>query len=130
MSPRVDIEGEVRRAAESRAAALSSGDGDALAALLHPDFRWTSHVGEQLDRASYLRSNVGGTARWSGQRLEDVEVLVHDDAAAVLRCTVTDTVDHGAGAADFTMPMTQVWVRREGAWVLLAGHAGPRVPAS
>jgi ketosteroid isomerase-like protein len=130
VSSDVHVEESVRQAAESRATALASGDGDALAALLHPDFRWTSHAGEHFDRATYLRANVGGPARWSGQRIEDVEVLVHDDAVAVLRCTVTDTVDHGAGSADFTMPMTQVWVRRDDVWVLLAGHAGPCVPRS
>ena len=111
-------------AALARADALASGDGAALAALLHPDFRWTSHAGEQLDRDAYLRSNVGGAQQWSAQRLDDVEVLLHRDAA-VLRCRVVDTVDRGSGPEDYAMPMTQVWVRDGGAWVSVAGHAGP-----
>ena len=46
---------------------------------------------------------------------------------AVLTATVTDRVQ-GDGVGDtFRMPMTQVWVRDPpGAWVCLAGHAGPR----
>jgi ketosteroid isomerase-like protein len=118
---------EVEQAAEDRAAALASGDRDRLLALLHPDFRWTSHTGERFDRESYLSANTaGGPTRWSGQRLTGTEVVVHE-RTAVLRCQVVDEVDRGEGAEEFEMPMTQVWVLVDGAWVLLAGHAGPRV---
>jgi hypothetical protein len=60
---------DVRRAALDRADALAHGDRERLRDLLHPDFRWTSHTGEQFDRDSYLRSNTDGTNRWSGQEL-------------------------------------------------------------
>ena len=116
---------DVLAAAYARAGALARGDGAALAALLHPDFRWTSHTGEQLDRTTYVAANTAGRTRWSAQRLEDVEVLVHD-GTAVLRCRVVDTVDLGRGPEQHTMPMTQTWVRDGAAWLLLAGHAGPR----
>jgi hypothetical protein len=126
---------EVLAAARARADALASGDRELLARLLHPDFRWTSHLGEHLDLAAYLAANTGGRLRWSSQRLEQPEVVVDGDTA-VLRCTVVDRVepvepvepvdDRDAAPEDFRMPMTQVWVRREGRWQCLAGHAGPR----
>jgi len=98
--------------------------------MLHPDFRWVSHTGERFDRESYIASNTSGTNRWTRQELSDVDVVAHD-TTAVLRCQVVDEVDRGDGPEEFRMPMTQVWVRRDGDWVCLVGHAGPLLaPAS
>ena len=112
--------------AEQRATALATADAAGLRALLHPDFRWTTHVGEVLDREAYVDANTTGRTVWHAQTLVDPEVVVVGDAA-VLRCTVVDAV--GAQAVEtYRMPMTQVWVRVPRDWVCLAGHAGPRLP--
>lgn len=117
---------QVVAAARARAAALASGDAAALAGLLHDEFAWTTHVGETLDREEYLRRNTGGTTVWRSQDLGATTVVVEGDTA-VLRTEVTDVVVGDDGKpATFRMPMTQVWVRRRGAWLCLAGHAGPR----
>lgn len=116
---------EVVAAAEDRATALADGDAVRLLRLLHPAFRWTSHTGQQFDRDEYVRANTGPGRRWSGQVLDDPEVIVVGDVA-VLRCRVTDRVDSGWGTETFRMPMTQVWVRADARWTCLAGHAGPR----
>jgi ketosteroid isomerase-like protein len=111
--------------AEQRATALAEADSAGLRALLHPDFRWTTHVGEVLDRERYIGSNTTGRTVWHAQTLLDPEVVVVGDAA-VVRCTVIDVV----GAQDvetYRMPMTQVWVRLSDDWVCLGGHAGPRL---
>ncbi|WP_112238815.1 nuclear transport factor 2 family protein [Kribbella monticola] len=119
-------EDEVVRAALERAEALAARDGERLSALLHPEFHWTSHRGEQFDRDRYVASNTSGSLVWHTQVLTDIEVVVVGDAA-VLRCVVTDQVDAGVGVEAFRMPMTQTWVLVAGRWVCLAGHAGPRV---
>ena len=121
-------EDQVVTAAFDRADALASGDGERLRALLHPDFRWTSHLGEQFDRERYVSSNTGGSLAWRAQSLTGIEVVVVGDAA-VLRCVVTDQVDAGDGVESFRMPMTQTWVRTADRWLCLAGHAGPRLLA-
>lgn len=118
-------EEEVLAAARDRGQALGRGDEQALRALLHPQFLWTSHRGETFSRESYLRSNVGGRNTWFGQELVDTVVVVEGDLA-VLRCVVVDDVDIGAGRQLFRMPVTQTWVRGSAGWVCLAGHAGPR----
>jgi hypothetical protein len=111
--------------AEQRAAALAAADAAGLHALLHPHFRWTTHVGEVLDRGAYIASNTTGSTVWRDQTLLDPEIVVVGDTA-VLRCTVVDAV--GAHEVEtYRMPMTQVWVRLGGEWVCLAGHAGPRL---
>jgi hypothetical protein len=120
----VDTTDEVLEAARLRAAALAAGDPQQLRELLHPQFQWLSHSGERFDRESYVQSNTGGSNRWEQQELSEVKVVAHEQTA-VLHCEVLDTVDRGRGPEEFRMPMTQVWVRRDGGWVLLAGHAGP-----
>jgi hypothetical protein len=120
---------EVVAAAEERADALVRSDAARLLRLLHPQFRWTSHTGQQFDRDGYVKANTGtGRRRWSRQTLVDPEVIVVADVA-VLRCTVVDEVDSGWGTETYRMPMTQVWVRDNPGWTCLAGHAGPHESA-
>lgn len=114
--------------AERRAAALASGDADNLTAVLHPEFTWTTHRGDRLDRASYVRGNTDGSLRWLEQRLDDVETHVVGDTG-VLTCVVHDRVVRDGAELDFTMPVTQTWVRSDGSWRCLAGHAGPALGA-
>ena len=113
-------------AAEERASALARGDAERLSSLLHADFRWTTHLGETYDRAEYVRRNTEGHTVWRSQDLGSAEVVVVDDTA-VLYADVTDVVvSNGGDALTHRMPMTQVWVRSDGGWTCLAGHAGPR----
>lgn len=114
---------EVLIVAELRAAALVSGEPDRLRRLLHPEFSWTSHNGERLDREGYVRVNTRELT-WLKQRIEDPEVTVVD-GTAILLCTVDDTVVRGGIEETLRMPVTQVWVRAHRGWVCLAGHAGP-----
>ena len=114
---------EVLMVAELRASALVAGEPDRIRRLLHPEFRWTSHNGERLDREGFVRVNTR-ELRWVKQRLEDPEVTVVDDTALLL-CTTHDTVVRDGVEQTFIMPVTQVWVRSHKSWVCLAGHAGP-----
>lgn len=117
---------QVREAASARAAALAAGDAARLTDLLHVDFQWTSHTGEDFDRAAYVESNAGGRTVWHKQDLGDPTIAVVGDAA-VLRTVVVDTIATTSGSETFRMPMTQVWVRSGPGWTCLAGHAGPRL---
>lgn len=117
---------QVQAAAAARAEALARRDGRALRAVLHPQFVWTSHRGETFDLESYAAANSGAGSRWVGQALQDVRVIVAGDTA-VLTCLVVDEVESGDGHEVFRMPVTQTWVRDGGAWLCLAGHAGPRL---
>jgi hypothetical protein len=119
---------QVIEAAEARASALSNGDARTLSGLLHASFRWTTHVGETYHRTEYIRRNTGGQTLWRSQDLHNPEVVLVGNTA-VLYAEVRDVVLSDAGDQEaFRMPMTQVWVRLDGAWKCLAGHAGPRLP--
>jgi hypothetical protein len=125
-----DVE-EVIAAARARADALAHHDGAALSALLHPAFVWTSHRGQAFDRDAYVAANSGPASRWVGQTLDDVRVSVVGSTAVVVAVVVDVVVDgvlDGGGDQEvFRMPVTQTWVREDGTWLCLAGHAGPRL---
>ena len=123
----MDAAQQVIRAAEARASALASGDAERLADLLHPDFRWTAHVGVTYDRKEYIRRNTEGQTNWRSQDLHNPEVVIVGDTA-VLYAEVLDVVQSGESESEaFRMPMTQVWVRLGADWTCLSGHAGPRL---
>ncbi len=123
----MDAEEEVRAAAEKRAAALAAGDAERLSALLHDDFRWTSHVGDTYSRSEYIRRNTEGDTVWRSQELSSTAEVVVVGDTAVLYADVTDVVlSENDEPETFRMPMTQVWVRLDHRWKCLAGHAGPR----
>jgi ketosteroid isomerase-like protein len=117
---------QVISAAEERASALAAGDAGRLSDVLHEDFRWTTHRGETFTRSDYVRRNTEGQTVWLSQELTGAEVVLVGDTA-VLYAEVTDVVlSPDENAETFRMPLTQVWVRRDGRWKCLAGHAGPR----
>jgi ketosteroid isomerase-like protein len=121
----VDARKQVISAAEGRASALVAGNAERLLDLLHEDFRLTTHLGETYNRSEYIRRNTRPHTAWRSQDLSDAEVVVVGDTA-VLYAEVTDVVSSGDEVETFRMPMTQVWVRLDGGWKCLAGHAGPR----
>ncbi len=115
-------------AARERADALGSADAARLRELLHPEFRWTSHRGETVDRETYIANNTSGSLRWIAQNLDDAQATVVD-GTGVVRAIAVDHVVRDGVAEIFRMPMTQTWVHSDGRWQCLAGHAGPRIPA-
>jgi hypothetical protein len=116
-------EDEVMDAAMRRAQALAERDADALRALHHPAFRWTSHRGDVLDRERYVVANTGGPLTWHGQRLEDAEIAAAGETA-VLVAVAVDDVERDGERRTMRVRMTQTWVLADDAWVMLAGHAG------
>ena len=116
---------QVLEAAARRAAALTAGTRTPCVRLMHPSLRWTTFTGDVMSRDQYIAGNTGDRLRWRSQRLADVDVVVVADTA-VLTALVTD--DSGAMVDEtFTLRLTQAWVRAEGKWQCLAGHAGPEV---
>ena len=85
-------------------------------------------MGETHSRSEYIQRNTEGGTTWRSQDLSGARVVVVGDTA-VLHAEVTDVVLVENNATEtFRMPMTQVWVRLDGSWKCLAGHAGPRRP--
>ena len=117
---------DILLAAKKRAQALANADAAALRSLMHPDLRWTNFRGDVLDRTAYIEGNTGTKLRWHSQRLVEPHVVVVGDTA-VLTAVVVDEVEGDHGRETFRLRLTQTWVRQDGGWVCLSGHAGPRL---
>jgi ketosteroid isomerase-like protein len=113
----------VLEAARRRSAALAARDAGALRALHHPDLRWTTHRDEVLDRERYVAGNTAGDLVWRAQRLEDAQVTLAGDTA-VLTAIAVDDVERDGTPQTFRLRVTLTWVREDGEWRCLAGHAG------
>ena len=121
---RVSVRDEILAAAERRSRALVARDADALRALHHPDLRFTTHRGDVRDRDAYIRGNTEGDLVWRDQRLTDVDVVAVGDTA-VLTALVHDEFERAGEPGAHNMRLTLAWVREDGTWRVLAGHAGP-----
>jgi len=119
-------EDEVFSAARVRAVALATGDAETLLRLHHPDFRWLTAAGDQLDRQSYVETYTAGDLRWRSQQLADPDVVIVGDTA-VLWCTVEHEMVTPDGVERFKRRMTQTWSFTPEGWRCIAGHAGHRV---
>jgi uncharacterized protein DUF4440 len=113
-------------AAQRRSAALVARDADALRALHHPSFRFTTPRGDVRDRDAYVAGNTEGELVWREQRLVEHDVVLCGEVA-VLTGVVHDAFERGGVAGAHDMRITLVWVLWEGEWVVLAAHAGPAV---
>ena len=116
----------ILEATRRRSAALVARDADALRALHHPGFRFTTPRGDVRDRDAYVAGNTAGELVWRGQTLVGHEIVVAGDTA-VLVGVVHDEFERAGEPGAHDMRLTLVWVRERGEWVALAAHAGPAV---
>ena len=114
---------QILAAAARRSKALVARDAKALRALHHPDLRWTTHRGEVRDIDAYVAGNTEGDLIWHDQRLSDTDVVVAGDTA-VLTAAVHDEVERAGERLGLDVRLTLTWVREDGTWRVLAGHAG------
>lgn len=107
--------------------AWMAGDMAGCEALLAPEFRLrsvaTDHVVGRDEWLTQARSGrIAGTA--FDYEVMDV-VVVGDTAVTMSRTRQEATIDGRDWSA--TLHITDVWVRREGAWAVIARHASPLV---
>jgi len=107
-----------------RSAALVARDADALRALHHPEFRFTTPRGDVRALEAYIAGNTGGELVWRAQHLREHDVVLAGDVA-VLTGVMHDEYERAGEPGAHDMHVTFVLVRAGGEWIVLAGHAGP-----
>jgi len=113
--------------AERRRLALVDCDWAAVAAQLHPGFRYVNANGQRLDRDGYLAFLADGPVRWTAQTLVEPEVIADGPVAVLVAVVVDDVLDDGRSArCEFVT--SQTYVEQGGEWLYLAGHTA--LPAS
>lgn len=103
------------------AAAWTAGDCDAWSALLAPDWCVTHITGEVITREQALAMCRTPQGRAAELRHEDLDVRKFGDAAVVTGQTTATTASEPAETV--VLRFTDVFIRRDGEWIVVASHA-------
>ena len=106
-----------------------AGDAAALEPLLAGDWLLTHSDGRVQDRREYLDELATGSRTNQAIANEDVRVREYGDTAVVTGTSVQSGVSDGkpwSGRFRFT----RVWVKRDGAWRMVASHSSRIAEAS
>jgi uncharacterized protein (TIGR02246 family) len=125
----VDVAG-VLAAERERCRAIGARDPAALGAVLADDLHYGHSVGFTEGKSDYIRTSVGGTPRTVSRGALDVRPLGDDVALVVGDYTIVVEPDEPGGAPHRVAATgLQVWVRREGRWLLRAHQGTPEPDA-
>ena len=109
----------VRAAESQRLRALVTADYTALDRLLADDLTYTHSTAKLDTKATYLEPLVSGRTRYQSLQPSDVQVRVYGTTGVVTG--ILRSVALVAGKESRTdMRFTNVWVRRDGRWQMVA----------
>jgi uncharacterized protein (TIGR02246 family) len=118
-------EREILRLHNALLAAWQKNDVTTLNSLIADEFQFWSFKGERRNKADLLKlvakSQASGDTDTQTE-VEDPVVRVYGDSA-VLTCRIIDTGKHSDGKRFIGKTAdTHVYIRRDGRWILVAGH--------
>ena len=94
-----------------------TADADRFAAILAPDFVCSNPDGTLVARDEFLRRTRSGS-RLQRMDLDDVRIRLIGDVA-IIHARTTFVLDDGRQG---TGRYTDIWARRDGAWLAVAAH--------
>jgi ketosteroid isomerase-like protein len=112
-------EQQVLEAEKSRFDVMLKGDADALSSFLADELTYTHTTGRTDTKSSFVTSLKSGAVKYQAIEPEDRAVHVYGDAAVVTGQAKLKVVA-GAQELSFRVRYTEVCVRRDGRWQLVA----------
>jgi uncharacterized protein (TIGR02246 family) len=113
----------VSRLEDDWAKALESHDTTFLAGVLAPDFHGTADSAKTFGRADVLRDAADTAIRMSDVRDQDRKIRIYGQGTvAVVTALGSWTAEKGGRSDNFRGGYTEVWVKRDGRWQVVAGH--------
>ena len=123
-SAKAEAEEEVLRAKQQCDAAALGNDADGRARFYSDDYVIVYSDGTLGDKPEQLARVRSGRLRYVARQAEDVIVRLYGDTAVVIeRRRQTATFDGQPRPSD--VRATEVWIKREGGWRLVATHTTP-----
>ena len=93
-------------------------------AHLSKDFVFINGRAHSLDRAGYLKESQPGPVSIEPFDSTDVSVRIHGDTA-VVNGTVLQKYTADGQKVEAESRYTDVWIREQGTWKYMSGHASP-----
>ncbi len=121
-----DLPGDLKAADDARYSAMMANDTAALERLLSDDLSYTHSDGQTDSKASYLAQLKDGRLRYRRFELEALNCLALREQALVRGALRLEARFQGREVS-IRIHYLAVWIRREGAWRLVA-WASTRLP--
>jgi uncharacterized protein (TIGR02246 family) len=113
------LDSEITQLEQQRFAAMQAGDLATLDRLLAPDLTYTHSSGKLDGKQEFLAAIRSGASKYKTAAPEGLSVRVYDSTAVVTgRCHFQ--VEADGRQLDLQVRFTDVYVRRDGAWQLVA----------
>jgi ketosteroid isomerase-like protein len=104
--------------------AVGAKDAAAVAKFLADDFILITGSSRILTKQELLREIASPTLKWEMNASREVRVRVHGDAAVVTALLEQKGVDNNE-RFDSPVRYTDTWIRENGEWRQISGHASP-----
>jgi ketosteroid isomerase-like protein len=112
---------ELEHLEQQLAATYKAGDCDAWGAMLAPEWSVIHISGTIITKAEALRMCKEERPTFEELKADDIRVRLYGDTAVVTGRTTAKTT--GANAVALAIRFTDVFVRREGRWLVVASQA-------
>jgi uncharacterized protein (TIGR02246 family) len=113
---------ELERIEQRLAATWKAGDCAGWAAMLAPEWSVIHITGAVITKAEALKMCEAPRQTGGDFKVDDLSVRAYGDAAVVTGRTTVTSVG-GADPGTLTLRFTDVFVRRDGRWQVVASHA-------
>ncbi|MDQ2680889.1 MAG: nuclear transport factor 2 family protein [Candidatus Eremiobacteraeota bacterium] len=104
-------------------------DGDTIRSLISRDFTLVTSSGREMNAADFIADVEDSSVTWHENLTENATVRAYNDDCAVITADLHSVFDVNGVHHDVRIRFTDTWVKSEGSWRYVAGHASRLTPA-
>lgn len=123
-----DFTSEILQIERDIMAAIKGKDTAALEPMLADEFVYRTHFGVEADKAAFLESITSFPVEIISLRGEELKVNVYGETAVLTGVQVAEARPPEGEAEESAVAFTDVFVRREGRWLMVLAH-GVELPS-
>ena len=123
-----DFTSEILQIERDIMAAIKGKDTAALEPMLADEFVYRTHFGAEADKAAFLESITSFPVEIISLRGEELKVNVYGETAVLTGVQVAEARPPEGEAEESAVAFTDVFVRREGRWLMVLAY-GVELPS-
>ena len=120
-----ELEQEVLAADAARVKALLAQDYDAADKLFAEEMTYCHSNGSQDTKLSYMNGLRAGNSRYAEMNMFDMTARIYGETAVLSGKFTAKVVTATRGEVNLFSRVLMVWVKREGAWQMVAWESTP-----
>lgn len=124
-SASADVSGEIEKAAKAYDTAIAAGDAEALGALLDDDGHFVDEEGRLHDKKQHIGAYLDEKRTWESAESSERTLRVVSPAVVIETATFLGTGQLNGKPFRLHTRYTDVWVKKEGRWVVVAEQSTP-----